>query len=111
MNAVCTKCDKAFTSLSKDSKTLQYYRICESCNKTDISVDCVNYEKFNQLIKDLHASIERNKHVVKVVEGERGSIRYMIEQMNHDLIKLKIKSESVNDRDNKLEVIRLNEKS
>ena len=92
MEVVCTNCNKTFTSLSKDSKTLQYYRICESCSrKTDINVDCVNYDKFNQLIKDLHESIEINKHVVKVVEGERNSIRYMIEQMNHDLIKLKLK--------------------
>ena len=37
--------------------------------KTDVNVDCINYDKFNKLMTDLHESIETNKQVLKVVEG------------------------------------------
>ena len=75
--------------------------------KTNVDVDCVNYDKFNILITDLHESIETNKQVLKVVEGERGSITYLIQQMNSDLVKLKVKSDSVTDTDIHTEIIKL----
>ena len=31
MEAVCSRCQKPFISQSKDSKILQYYRMCETC--------------------------------------------------------------------------------
>ena len=70
--------------------------INEPFNDTNINVS-INYDKFNQLIKELNESIVINKHIVKRVEGERNTITYLIQQMNHDLTKLKIKSDSVND--------------
>ena len=62
--------------------------MCETCRpiKTNINVDCVNYDKFNKLITYLHQSIETNKQVLKVVEGERSSIIYLIQTMNSDLV-------------------------
>ena len=67
---------KPFLSESKDFKTLQYYRMCD----TTIHADCINYDKFNQLIADLNESVETNKHVIQRVEGERCTITYLIQQ-------------------------------
>ena len=39
--------------------------------ETNIHVDCINYDKFNPLITYLDESIETNKQVLKVVEGEK----------------------------------------
>ena len=52
--------------------------------KTNINVDCINYEKFDKLITDLHQSLETNKQVLNVVEGKRSSIKYLIQTMNSD---------------------------
>ena len=41
--------------------------------KTNLDVDCINYVKFILLITQLHESIETNKQVSQVVEGERSS--------------------------------------
>ena len=73
--------------------------MCETCRpiKTNINVDCIN--KFNNLITDLHHSIETNTQVLKVVEGERSSIKYLIQTMNSYLVMLKVKSDDVTDID------------
>ena len=76
----------------------------------NIDVECINYDKFNQLISDLNESVETNKHVIKIVEGERGSITYLIQQMHRDLTKLKIKSDAVVDVDIQSEIIRLKDR-
>ena len=76
----------------------------------NIDVDCINYDKFNQLISDLNESVETNKHVINIVEGERGSITYLIQQMNHNLTKLKIKSDAVVDVYVQSEIIRLKDR-
>ena len=62
MEAVCSRCQKPWISQSKDYKILQYYRMCETCRsrKMNIDVDCINYDKFNQLISDLNESVETN---------------------------------------------------
>ena len=67
--------------------------MCDTCRgrKTNVNFNCINYDKLNLLITDLHESIETNKQVLKVVEGERGSITYLIQQINSDLVKLNIK--------------------
>ena len=78
-------------------------------NDTNINVS-INYDKFNQLIKELNESIVINKHIVKRVEGERNTITYLIQKMNHDLTKLKIKRDSVNDDKIEYELLRLNER-
>ena len=83
--------------------------INEPFNDTNINVS-INYDKFNQLIKELNESIVINRNIVKRVEGERGTITYLIQQMNHDLTKLKIKSDSVNDDKIEYELLRLNER-
>ena len=75
--------------------------INEPFNDTNINVS-INYDKFNQLIKELNESIVINKHIVKRVEGERNTTTYLIQQMNHDLTKLEIKSDSVNDAKNNM---------
>ena len=74
---------------------------CDSCRpiKSSINVDCINYDKSNKLITDLHTSTEPNKQVLKVVELERSSMLYLIQTVNSDLMKLKIKSDSVVDTD------------
>ena len=66
------------------------------------------YDKFNQLIKDLHEPIE--KTVLKVVEGERSSITYLIQKMDSDLVKLKVTSDTVIDIDIRNEIIRLKDR-
>ena len=78
----------------KYNGTAQYYKMCDSCRpiKSNINVDSINYDTFNKLIADLQESIESNKHVIKVVEGERSSMLYLIQAMNSDLMKLKIKN-------------------
>ena len=78
--------------------------------KTTINDDCINYDKFNQLISDLNESVETNKHVIKIVEGERGSITYLIQQMNHNLTKLRIKSDAVVDVYIQSEIIRMKDR-
>lgn len=77
---------------------------------TTINADCINYDKFNQLISDLNESVETNKHFIKIVEGERGSITYLIQQMNHNLTKLRIKSDAVVDVDIQSEIIRMKDR-
>ena len=83
--------------------------MCESCRpiKTNINVDCINYDDFNKLITDLHESIESNEQVLKVVEGERSSTTYLIQTMNSDLIKFKTKSDNVVDADTQNEIKKL----
>jgi len=49
--------------------------------KTNLDVDCINYVKFILLITQLHESIETNKQVSQVIEGERSSITYLIQRM------------------------------
>ena len=93
-------------AVCQDFKTLQYYRMSD----TTMDVDCIDYDKFNQLISTLNESVETNKHVIKVVEGERGSITYLIQQMNHNLVKLKVKSDAVVDVDIQSEIIRLKDR-
>ena len=61
----------------------------------------------NKLITYLHESVEANKQVLKVVEGERSSITYLIQKMNPDLVKLKVTSDVVIDIDIQNEIIRL----
>ena len=59
MAAVCSKCQNSFTPQVKYNKTIPYYRMCDICRskKTNVHVDCVNNDKFNILITDLHESI------------------------------------------------------
>ena len=62
MEAVCSKCQNTFIPQFKDNKTIQYYKMCDTCRggrKTHINVDCINYDKFNQLITELHESLEK----------------------------------------------------
>jgi hypothetical protein len=61
---------------------------------------------FNKIIPYLHESVEANKQVLKVVEGERSSITYLIQKMNPDLVKLKVTSDVVIDIDIQNEIIR-----
>jgi len=85
--------------------------MCAVCRSRTINIDdCINYEKFNHLISDLNESVETNKQVIKRAEGGRGSITYLIQQMNHNLTKLKIKSDAVVDVDIQSEIIRLNDR-
>ena len=109
MEPLCSKCQNKFIPQFKFNKTIQYYKMCESCRpiKTNINVDCINYDKFNKLITDLHESIASNKQVLKVVEGERSSLTYLIQTMNSYLIKLNIKSDNVIDTEIQNEIIKL----
>ena len=52
MEAVCFGCQVPFISQFEDNKTLRYHKICDTCRtrKTNINVDCINYDKFNQLV-------------------------------------------------------------
>ena len=86
--------------------------MCDTCrpSKTNINADCINYDKFSKLITDLHESIETNTQVLKVVEGECSSITYLIQNMNSDLVKVKVKSDVVIDIDIQNEVIRLKDR-
>ena len=67
--------------------------MCDTCRprKTNVNFDLINYDEFNKLITDLHESLETNKRVLKVFEGDRSSITYHIQKMNPDLIKKKSK--------------------
>ena len=56
-------------------------------------------DKFKKLITDLNQSIETNKQVLKVVEGERSSMIHLVQTMNSDLVKLNVKSGNVTDKD------------
>ena len=67
--------------------------------KTHVNVACISYGKFNILITDPHKSIEENKQILKVVDGERNSIAYLSQKMNSDLVKLQVKSHVVIDTD------------
>ena len=89
METVCSNCKNSLISQLESNKVIQYYKTRDTCRpiKTHIHVDCVNYEKFNKLITDLHQSRETNKTVLEVVEGERSSITYLIQTMNADLVK------------------------
>ena len=109
MEPLCANCQHKFIPQFKYNRTIQYYKMCETCRpiKTNINVDCINYDKFNKLITDLHESIETNKQVLKVVEGERSSITYLIQKMNSDLVKLKIKSDAVIDIHIQNDIIRV----
>ena len=75
--------------------------------QTNTNFDSIKHDKLNLLITELHESIETNKQVLKVVEGERSAITYLIQKMNSDLVKLKVKSDSVIDIDTQNEIIRL----
>ena len=48
MEAVCSKCPKYIPQF-KDNKTIQYYRMCDTSRskKTNLYVDCINYDKSN----------------------------------------------------------------
>ena len=46
--------------------------------KQILNFDCINYDKFNQLITGLHERHE--KKVLKVVEGDRSPITYLIQK-------------------------------
>ena len=78
--------------------------------KTNLNVDCINSDKFNKLISELHESIETNRQILKVAEGEISSVTYLIQSMNSDLIKLKEQSDAVIDIDIQTEVIRLKDR-
>ena len=69
MEPLCAKCQHKFIPQFKYNTTTQYYKKCDSCRpiKSNMNVDCINYDKFNKLITDLHESIETSKHVVKTV--------------------------------------------
>ena len=84
----------------------------ETCRhiKTNVHVDCINHDKFNKLITDLHPSIETNTQVLKVVEGEWSSIAYLSQNMNSDLVKVKVKNDVVIDIDIQNEIIRLKDR-
>ena len=104
MEPVCSKC--------QDKIIPQFYKMCETCKpiKTNINVDCIKYDKFKKLITYLHQSVETNKQVLKVVEGEISSITYSIQTMNSDLVKLKVKSDNIIDIDIQNEIIRLKDR-
>jgi len=91
MEVICSKSQNTCISQFEDNKTIQYHKLCNTCRgrPTDINVDCSIYDSFNQLITYLHESIETNTQVLKVVEGERGSITYLIRQTNSYLVKSK----------------------
>ena len=112
MEPLCANCQHKFIPQSNYNRTMQYYKMCETCRpiKTKINLDCVNYDKYNTLITDLHQSIETNKQVLKVVEGERSSITYLIQTMNSDLVKLKVNSDNVIDINIQNEIIRLKDR-
>ena len=82
MEPQCSNCQHKFIPQFKYNRTIQYYKVCASCRpvKSNINVDSINYDTFNKLITDLHESIESNKHVFKVVEGERSSIYTLFKQ-------------------------------
>ena len=67
MEPLCSNCQNKFIPQFKYNKTIQYYKMCDSCTsiKTNINVDSINYDKFNKLIGDLHESIESNKQALK----------------------------------------------
>ena len=46
----------------------------------------------------------------KVVESERSSITYLLQKLNSDLVKLKIKSDAVIDIDIQNQIIRLKDR-
>ena len=81
--------------------------MCDSCTSIKINIDCINYDKFNKLITDLHESFESNKQVLKVVEGEISSITYLIHTMNSYLIKFRIRNDNEIDTDIQNEIIKL----
>ena len=49
-------------------------------------------EALSVAIDNLNQFINSNKERVAQLEGERTCTRYLLERMNHDLVKLKIKS-------------------
>ena len=109
MEPLCANCQHEFISQFKYNKTIQYYNMRETWMPitTKINVDCINYDKSNKLITYRHQSFETNKQVLKLVEGERSSMIYLIQTMNSDLVKLKVKSENVIDTDIHNEIIKL----
>ena len=54
--------------------------------------------------------MKTNKHVLKVVESGRNSITHLIQQMDSDLLKLKVQSDAVSDIDIQNEIIRLKDR-
>ena len=91
MEPFCANCQTTF--IPQFNKTIQYYKMCETCRpmKTNINFDCINY--------DVHQPIETNKYVLKLVTQ-------LIQTMNSDLVKLKVKSDNVIDIDIQNETIR-----
>jgi hypothetical protein len=45
----------------KYNKTIQYNKMCETCRpiNANLNLACINSDKFNKLITDLHKSIEK----------------------------------------------------
>ena len=76
--------------------------------KANVNAGCISYDKVNILITELHESIKTHKK--KVVEGERSSITHLLQKINSDLVKLKIKSDEVIDIDIQNEIIRLKDR-
>ena len=70
MEPLCENCHHKFTPQFKYNRTIQYYKICETCRpiKPDVNFDCVTYDNFNKLITDLHQSIETNRQVLKLLK-------------------------------------------
>ena len=109
MEPHCANCQRKLTPHFKYNRTTQYYKMCDSCRpiKSNVNVDCINYDRFNGLITDLNESIETSKQVLKDVEGERSAMLGLIQTMNSVLMKFKIKSDSGADTDIRNESIKL----
>ena len=79
MEPICAKSQNKFIPQSQYNTNIQYHEMCETCRpiQTNINADCIHYDKIDKLIKDLHQSIETNKQVLTIFEGERSSITYL----------------------------------
>ena len=88
MEPACTKCQNKFIPQSKYKKP---YNIIKSVRLVDpykqVYMLIVLIYKFDKIITGLHQSIGTKKQVLKVVEGERSSITYLIQSMNSYLVK------------------------
>ena len=96
----------------KSNETIQCYKMCETCGpmNKNANVDCINHDKFDKLITYLHQSVETNKQVSKIVEGEKSSRTYLIQTMNSDLVKLRVKRDNVIDINIQNEITRLKDR-
>ena len=63
MEPFCANCQNKFIPQFKYNKSIRRYEMCETCRTMEtniyIYVDCINYDKFNKLITDLHVSIAK----------------------------------------------------